>query len=266
MSKKRSNFIDAHNHLVYTYYDPIHVDWIIEQMVANNIEFMILNGGHSKENEQILEIAQKFDHLNIIKPVIGIHPEDCQGANDFERYEHLINDKVVGIGEIGLDYYYENAATRENQLASFENQLKLAKKLNLPVVIHIRDKENEWNAYADVYNLLKKYPVKHMLHTYSGNLEWTQKFIELDSYFSFSGTVTYGSNQQARDVIKIVPLNRILVETDAPYLRPHPYANEKNEPNKVIFTTYYIAGLLGLGMDKFVAKINSNLRELFKLK
>lgn len=266
MSKKRSKFVDAHCHLTNSSYLLEHIDMIIEQAISNNIEFLVVNGGHEKENLQILKLIERYKQLNILIPAIGIHPEDGKDENDYLRVEPLINDSIKAIGEIGLDYYYEDGPSRENQIKSMEGQLKLAQKFNLPVVIHIRDKEDCDQAYQDVYDLMKKYKVKFMLHTYSGTVEWAEKFKELDAYFSFSGTVTFASNQNARNIIKIVPLNRILVETDSPYLRPHPYVDEKNEPNKVLFVSYYIGGLLEMGMDKFVSIVNKNLRELFNIK
>ncbi|MEE3928244.1 TatD family hydrolase [Mycoplasmopsis ciconiae] len=275
MSKKNTKFIDAHAHVTSKYYSYDAMYHIFTQMLENDIEFLILNGGHRQENKEIIELKKMLkntdnplnkDLSKLIQPCIGIHPEDSQGADDYLLIKDLINDDIVGIGEIGLDYYYADALSREEQIASFENQVKLAKELNLPVVVHIRDKENTWLAYEDAFEILKKYKVKHMLHTFAGNTQIAKKFLEIDSYFSFSGVITFGSSQQTREVVKMIPLERILTETDSPYLRPHPFKNEINEPNKVMFTAYYIAGVLNIGMDKFVARVNKNVRELFNIK
>ncbi|EFF41167.1 TatD family hydrolase [Mycoplasmopsis alligatoris] len=264
MSKKRTNFVDAHCHLSQKYYKISELENIIKKASENNIEFLIVNGGHEQENHEVIELAKKHSHL---KAVIGIHPEDGKDENDVKRFESLIDQNVIGIGELGIDYYYEDAPTRENQIKSMNGQLKLAAKLNLPVVIHIRDKENSEQAFEDVYELVKKYKnLKFMLHTYAGNIEWAKKFMQFNCYFSFSGTVTFGSSDVTREVIKFLPLDRILTETDSPYLRVHPYTGLINEPNTVIFVSYYIAGLKGVGMDKFVSAINKNLRTLFDLK
>lgn len=264
MGKKRSNFIDAHNHITTKFYSEEQIQKIMDKAIENDIEFMIVNGGHRSENIEVLELAKKYP---IIKPAIGIHPEDGEGENDVLLYKHLINEDVVAIGEIGLDYYYEDAPSRENQLKSFENQVKLASELKLPVVIHIRDKEEQDLAYKDAYEILKKYKnLKIMLHTYAGDIEWAKLFLELGCYFSFSGVITFGSSDKTRKVLEFIPLDNILIETDAPYLRPHPFKNILNEPNQVLFTTYYAAGLKKVGVEKFVTKINSNLRKLFNLK
>ncbi|WP_255558948.1 TatD family hydrolase [Mycoplasma sp. Ms02] len=261
---KKTLFIDAHSHVTSKYYLEQHIDMILEQFDFNRVEFTILNGGHKEENKGVLELAKKYPDK--IKPAIGIHPETITSKDDYKLILDLIDENVLAIGEIGLDYYYEDGPSREMQLINFEEQLKIAQERNLPVVIHIRDKEDSDLAYADAYETLKKYKVKAMLHTYAGTVEWAKKFIELDCYISFSGTITFSSNQQARDVIKIVPLNRILCETDAPYLRPHPYTGEKNEPNTIVYTTYYAAGVLDLGMEKFVARVNKNAKEFLGIK
>ncbi|QGZ97437.1 TatD family deoxyribonuclease [Mycoplasma sp. NEAQ87857] len=265
MSKKRNKFVDAHNHLSIAYYKSPHIiDMIVEQAIANRIEFFIVNGGHPEENLEVIQLSQKYP---IIKPCVGIHPESGIDGNDYLKVEPLITPHIVGIGEIGLDYYYEDAPTRENQIASFKNQIKLAHKYNLPAVIHLRDKENEFQAYQDAYEILKEFPnLKFMFHTYAGNLEWAKKFLEFKNcYFSFSGVVTFGSANITREVIKFLPLDRILTETDSPYLRVHPYTGDTNEPNTVLFVAYYIAGLKEVGMEKFVDRVNRNLRNLFNL-
>ncbi|WP_025755159.1 TatD family hydrolase [Mycoplasmopsis cricetuli] len=263
MAKKRTKFVDAHNHLTDKYYPEWAIDEIIQQAKIHNIEFMIVNGGHREENYKVIELAKKYQ---IVKPAIGIHPEDLKHNDDIKLIEPLINEQIIAIGEIGIDYYYEDASDPELQKQAFENQVILAQKYNLPVIVHIRDKENCYQAYEDVYKILSKYKVKSMLHTFAGNLEMAKKFQTLNCYFSFSGTVTYGSADETRKIIEYLPLDKILTETDSPYLRVHPYTGELNEPNTVLFVSYYIAGIKKIGMDKFVNKINSNLRKLFNLK
>ncbi|MFV8418712.1 TatD family hydrolase [Mycoplasma sp. CR] len=266
MGKKRNKFVDAHNHISINYYkSPDIIDMIVEQAHHNRIDFLMVNGGHPEENKEVLELAKKYE---IIKPIIGIHPESGVDGNDYKQVEELLTPDVVGIGEIGLDYYYEDAPSRQNQIDSMTNQIILANKYKLPAVIHIRDKENCDLAYQDAYDILSKYPeTKCMLHTYSGTLQWAKKFEQFPNlYFSFSGSITYGTNNQAREVISYLPLERMLTETDAPYLRVHPYTGELNEPNTVLFVAYYMAGIKQVGMEKFVDRINRNLRNLFGLK
>ncbi|ADE19774.1 TatD family hydrolase [Mycoplasma crocodyli] len=265
MSKKRTSFVDAHCHLFdKNYINDFSVDKMIERAIKNNIEFLIVNGGHEKENKKIIDLSKKYP---IVKALIGIHPEDGKDKDDYKKIENLIDENVCGIGELGLDYYYEDAPSREKQIESLEGQIKLAHSKKLPVVLHVRDKEGSDLAFEDTYKIVSKFNgLKFMLHTYAGNIEWAKKFMKFNCYFSFSGVVTFGSNDQAREVVKFLPVERILVETDSPYLRSHPYVNLVNEPSTVLFVAYYVAGLKGIGMDKFNTIINRNLRELFNLK
>lgn len=268
MSKKKNKFVDAHCHINLTYYkNPEVIKEIVSASSTNRVEFFINNGGHPKENIEVIELAKKY---SVFKACIGIHPEAGKNANDYQEVEKLLlenREYISGIGEIGLDYYYEDGLDKNRQIDSFKNQIKLADKYNLPAVIHIRDKVDSFQAYQDVYSILKEYPnLKCMLHTFAGNTEWAQKFLEFKNlYFSFSGVITFGSSQNTRDVIKLIPLERILTETDSPYLRPHPYIDEINEPNTVVYVSYYLAGLKNVGMDKFVDRVNKNLRILFNL-
>ncbi|TDV24474.1 TatD DNase family protein [Mycoplasmopsis mustelae] len=268
MSKKRNKFVDAHCHVVSSYYkNPEIINEIVIAAKYNNIEFFINNGGHPNENFEVIKLAQKYP---IFKACIGIHPEAGSDIKDYVEVEQLLlkyRDSVIGIGEIGIDYFYPDAPTRENQIKSFLNQIKLSDKYNLPAVIHIRDQDKQFTAYQDVYEILKQFPnLKCMLHTFAGDEFWAQKFLEFPNlYFSFSGVITYGSSKITKNVIQMLPLDRILTETDSPYLRVHPYTGEKNEPNTVVYVSYYLAGLKGVGMDKFVDRINRNLRKLFNL-
>ncbi|QDF65146.1 TatD family hydrolase [Mycoplasma nasistruthionis] len=264
MAKKQTLFIDAHSHIADPRFNDSAIVEIVNAFQYNRIEFTFVNGGNVYDNQRTLALKQALpDKVEI---AIGIHPEAIKTGQEWLTVEPMLNNDVKAIGEIGLDYYYDDAPDRQVQLASFENQVILALKHNLPVVVHIRDKENSDLAYQDAFEILEKHKPKFMLHTYAGSVEWAHKFIKLGGYISFSGTITFGSNQTARHVAKIVPLDRILTETDAPYLRPHPYINEINEPNTVIYTAYYLGGLLGLGMDKFVSRVNKNIKEFLNIK
>ncbi|WP_036452499.1 TatD family hydrolase [Mycoplasma buteonis] len=266
MSKKRNKFIDAHCHLSLKYYKNEEIlDEIILATKHNRLEFLIVNGGHAEENLETLKLAEKYPE--IVKPCVGLHPEDKLSENDGEIIEKIVNNQVVGIGEIGLEYFYETENSREIQLKSLESQILLALKLDLPVVVHLRDKDDSEQAYQDFYQIMKKYPnLRVMLHTYAGTKEWSEKFLTFKNlYFSFSGVATFGSADQTREVIKFLPLDRILTETDSPYLRVHPYTGETNEPNTVLYVSYYLAGLKSVSMEKFVDRVNRNLRTLFRI-
>ncbi|VEU70037.1 TatD family hydrolase [Mycoplasmopsis glycophila] len=265
MGKKRNKFIDAHCHLSLEFYkNEAIIDEIILAAEHNRIDFFIVNGGHEQENHYVKELAKKYD---IIKPCVGFHPEDKVQGNEGEKLEKLIDSSVVAVGEIGLEYFYDWGSTREQQLNSVKSQIAIAKKYDLPAVVHLRDKENCYQAYEDFYQIMQENKdLRVMLHTFAGNKEWAQKFMEFKNlYFSFSGVATFGSAETTREVIKEIPLNRILVETDSPFLRVHPYTGETNEPNTVLYVYYYVAGLKGIGMEKFVDRVNRNVRELFRI-
>ncbi|WP_426461300.1 TatD family hydrolase [Mycoplasma hafezii] len=267
MSKKRNKFVDAHCHLSMEYYKSQEIlDEIINATYHNRVEFLIVNGGHQKENIEVKELAKKYPA--VVKPCVGFHPEDKPDGTEGAKLEPLIDETVVGVGEIGLEYFYDWGSTREQQLESLEAQILVAIKHDLPVVVHLRDKEDSEQAYEDFYFIMQRYPnLRVMLHTYAGTLKWAEKFMEFKNlYFSFSGVVTFGTAEHTREVIKYLPLDRILTETDSPFLRVHPYTGEKNEPNTVLYVAYYIAGLKGIGMEKFVDRVNRNLRNLFRLK
>lgn len=247
-------YIDAHTHPLKEYY-PKNNDVILK---AHNkgVKIMMITGCNKKENQEVLELTKNFDFTF---PVIGIHPNESNGKIDGETIEDQWNESVKGIGEIGLDYYYEGYK-KKVQIESFEAQIEVAKKHKIPVVVHMRD------SYEDLYEIIKKYhkEVTFMIHTYSGDLDWAKKFYDLGCYFSFSGTVTY-KNKKLIEVVQWLPLERILTETDAPYLAPAHKRGQTNYSNYVIHTANYLAGLKGLSIEKFTDRVYKNLKFLFKL-
>ncbi|WP_027120511.1 TatD family hydrolase [Mycoplasmopsis lipofaciens] len=247
-------YIDCHTHPLKSYYkDNFHV---IEHSRSKNIVAMMVTGCDPKENEEVKKICKQFDYTF---PVIGIHPNCSSGKKDGEILENQIDENIKAIGEIGLDFHYPNT-NKKNQIESLIAQINVAKKYNLPVVIHMRD------AYAELYEILKNYPdVQFMIHTYSGNLEWAKKFYELGCYFSFSGVVTYKNANKTIEVLKWLPIDKILTETDAPYLSPSHKRGELNYSNYVIYTVHYIAGIKQMSVEKFADQILKNAKELFKI-
>ncbi|RIV16608.1 TatD family hydrolase [Mycoplasmopsis gallopavonis] len=266
MGKKRNKFIDAHCHISLDIYkDEAIIEEIMLAALHNKIDFFIVNGGHTKENLYVKELAKKYD---LVKPCVGFHPEDKPQGNEGEILESLIDESIVAIGEVGLEYFYDWGSSREQQLASLRSQIQVGIKHDLPIVVHLRDKEDSDQAYQDFYDIMKENPnLRVMLHTFVGTVEWAKKFLEFPNlYLSFSGVSTFGSAENTREVIKITPLDRMLLETDAPFLRVHPYTGEKNEPNTILYVYYYVGGLKGIGMEKFVDRINRNVRNLFRIK
>lgn len=203
----------------------------------------VLVGTNIETSKEVLEMAQLDQNFYA---TVGVHPHDCDQL-DIKKLEKLAkNNKVVGIGEIGLDYYWldkkdpKTEQIIEKQKEVFISQLKLANKLNLPISLHIRDKNKQ--AYDDALAVIKEHrPVNNfVLHCVSGPVHYIEQMIELGAYFGFDGNVTYKNAENIREILRMVPKDKIVVETDAPYLPPVPYRGKVCEPWMVVVTTEYI--------------------------
>ena len=247
--------IDTHCHL---YDDKLYpkLDEIILNAKKANVEKMICIGDNLNTSLKSLEIAEKY---NNIYATVGIHPHESKDASEkylskIERYSN--HQKVVAIGEIGLDYYY-NFSDSKIQKAVFLEQLKLAKKLNLPSVIHCRD------AYEDLLEIIiESEHNKGVIHCFSGDLEFANKIINLGYYISFTGMITFV--KELEDVIKNISLNHILIETDSPYLAPVPYRGKINEPAYVEKIAEKIAEIKNLSAKEVIDITTNNANVLFK--
>lgn len=193
---------------------------------------------------------------------IGIHPSDAKAANsdDLNKIEKLISKKVIAIGEIGLDYYWDKGENiKELQRNYFISQIKLANKYNLPISIHCRD------AYGDCLDILKKYPVNKggVLHAYAGSKEMAQEFMKLGFYFGFGGTLTFKNANNIKSNCEAIPLDRILLETDAPYLTPVPHRGETNHSKYLCYVRDEIARIKNVSPEKVDEITTENFKHLF---
>lgn len=224
------------------------------------VTHMAVVGSDIKTSLKAVEIALLDSNLYAI---CGLHPSDTDNFNDdFEAFKIMWNlDQVVGIGEIGLDYHFENT-NKEKQLYYFEKFLQMSCEYHKPVIIHCRD------AYQDTYTLLEKYYQQLdgiILHCYSGSVEMMQRFLKLGCYISIAGTVTFKNAKEIKEVAKLVPLDRLLVETDDPYLTPAPYRGQVNQPAYVHYVVQEIALLRNIPFDD-IAKITfENAKKVFHL-
>ena len=247
--------IDTHCHL---YDDKLYpkLDEIILNAKKANVEKMICIGDNLNTSLKSLAIAEKY---NNIYATIGIHPHESKDASEkyLSKIESYSNhQKVVAIGEIGLDYYY-NFSDSKIQKVVFLEQLKLAKKLNLPSVIHCRD------AYEDLLEIIiESEHDKGVIHCFSGDLEFANKIINLGYYISFTGMITFV--KELEDVIKNISLNHILIETDSPYLAPVPYRGKINEPAYVEKVAEKIAEIKNLSAKEVIDITTNNANVLFK--
>ena len=213
-------YIDTHCHMVKEYYDDM--DKYVSNCTLNNVKKIIVNATDKKSCLEVLELVKKYD---IVYGALGFHPTELDevGEEDFDWLEEVINnDKIVAIGEIGLDYHYDNI-DKEKQICFFKRQLEIAVKYNKPIIVHTRD------SIQDTYDILKKYNVKGVIHCYSGSLEMAREFIKLGYYIGIGGISTFKNASNIINVIKNIDLEYIVLETDSPYLTPVPYRKYKNE-------------------------------------
>ena len=249
-------FIDTHCHLSSSDYDDI--DLVINENRKAGMEKIIVSACDKKDFEEAFLLSEKYKDVFL---TIGYHPEyvdDIVPADIVELDVLLKKEKVVGVGEIGLDYHYTKD-NREAQIALFEQQLALAEKNNLPVVIHSRD------ATEDTINTLKKYKVKGVIHCFSGSLEVAEIYIRMGFKLGFGGVVTF-SNSNLYKVVEKIGLPNIVLETDSPYLAPVPYRGKQNSSKYVTVIAQKIADILWLSLEEVASVTTSNACELFDLK
>ncbi len=238
----------------------IDVDTLVQNAHNNNVTHMAVVGSDFQTSVKALEIAKHYENIYAI---CGLHPNDSELFNDsLQIFFPLLQDpRTIGIGEIGLDYHYENT-NKEKQKYYFEKFLSLASEIHKPVIIHCRD------AYLDTYELLEKYHQKLdgiILHCYSGSVEMMQRFLKLGCYISIAGTVTFKNAKEIKEVVQSVPLNKLLVETDDPYLTPVPYRGKQNQPAYVVFVIQEIAKLKAMNYDDIAAITFNNAKKVFHL-
>ena len=243
---------DSHCHLVNEDYN---IDEIIEKAKENDVKYLIVSGSERDDNKLNIKLLDKYDNIFLSA---GYHPSMASSVteDDYNFLEKcLMNDRVVAVGEIGLDYHY-GKEDMEDQKELFRRQLDLAKKYNKPVVIHTRD------AFLDTYNILREYNLSGVIHCFSGSLEVAKQYLDLGYYLGIGGVVTF-KNSKLKDVIKEIGLGRVVFETDSPYLSP--IRGEKNEPGNVKLVCEFISDLLDLSFDEVANITSNNVINLFRL-
>ncbi|MHB8840507.1 MAG: TatD family hydrolase [Candidatus Aquicultor sp.] len=256
--KKTVGLTDTHAHL-----DLFGSDQAIEAVVARakeqGVTKIITVADKLDSSHRAVELAEKFDE---VYAAVGIHPHDAKTVNPdtIKELKKLAkHPKVVAIGEIGLDYY-KNHSPRPTQQKVFAQQLDLASELGLPVIIHDRD------ADEDVLKIITKHrPKKGVFHCFSGDIAYAQTVLAMNFYISIAGTVTFKNAGELVDVAKFVPLTKLLVETDSPYLTPHPHRGRKNEPANVRLVAEKIAEIKGIDVSKLLASTQENVSLLFSI-
>lgn len=249
-------YIDSHCHLSKEYYDSI--DEIVNKAKDNNVNKLIISGCDKNGIIEGLDIINKYENIYM---TIGFHPSEANitTAEDLIWLENLIkeNDKIIAVGEIGLDYYWVKD-NKEQQRDLFRKQLSIATRLNLPVVIHSRE------ATQETYDILKEYDLIGIIHCYSGSLEMAKEYIKLGYKIGIGGVVTF-KNTNLVEVVKEIDLKDITLETDSPYLAPTPYRGKQNSPEYIPIIAQKIAEIKGIPKEEVGKITTNNIKELFNI-
>lgn len=252
---------DTHAHLDDRRFDKDR-DAVIKRCKEEGISYILNAGADLVSSVKSINLSKQYD---FIYASVGVHPHDASDMDEdtctvlAELAEN--NDKVKAIGEIGLDYHYDNSP-RDIQRQRFAEQLDMAKQLKLPVIIHDRE------SHEDVMNILKKSGIKEVggvLHSFSGSYEMAKECLKLNMYISISGPVTFRNARKTVEVVKNIPLENLLIETDSPYLTPEPYRGKRNYPGYVRYVAEKIADIKGISFEE-VAKVTlENGKRLFRI-
>lgn len=251
---------DSHTHLDAEQFD-IDRDLVIKRARLNGVSYILNPGADFDSSVKAVELAEKHD---FIFAAVGVHPHDAETMDLMmrEKLEEMAKNPVVkAIGEIGLDYY-RDLSPRDIQIKWFTEQIRMAKRLSLPIIIHDRD------ANEDVFNILKAekaFETGVLMHCYSGSKELAMQYVKLGAMISIAGPVTYKNARKTIEVVEAVPLDRLLIETDAPYLTPEPNRGKRNEPMFVKHTCQRMAIIKGITFEEMAEATLINAKNFFKI-
>jgi TatD DNase family protein len=247
--------VDTHSHIFKEYYE--NIQDVLDRASANGVNKVVVATDTIASCYEVIENSKKFDNYYFC---LGIHPENIdEDLNELTKLieENLDNPKFVGIGEIGLDYYWTKD-NKEKQIEIFDYQLKLAEKYNKPVVVHSRE------ATKDTQDILEKYNLVVDIHCFSGSKETADIYIKRGYYIGVGGVFTF-KNSNLKDVIKNIPLDNILLETDSPYLAPVPHRGNPNEPAYIRDIAEYLASIKEIPFEDIENKTSKNATKIFHI-
>ena len=250
-----SNIFDTHAHYDDSRFDDDR-DELLSSLSENGVSHIVNCGCDLKSSLSTLALSEKHA---FIYAAIGVHAHEAADTtdNELEVIEDLYkNSKVVAVGEIGLDYHYD-FSPRDRQLEVFERQLILANKLGLPVIVHDRE------AHEDTMNLLKKHRPKGVVHCFSGSAEMAKEIVKLGMYIGTGGAVTFKNAKKPVEVVEYLPLDRLLLETDAPYMTPVPFRGQRCDSAHIAFTAEKIAEIKKIEVQELINICNENAKRLF---
>jgi TatD DNase family protein len=251
---------DSHSHLDDKQFDHDR-DLVIKRARLNDVTFILNPGADFSSSVRAVALAEQY---NFIFAAVGVHPHDAESMDDemLEKLEQMaLNPNVKAIGEIGLDFY-RDLSPRDIQIKWFTAQIRMAKRLNLPVIIHDRD------ANEEVLRILKEehaFETGVLMHCYSGSRELANQYVKLGAMISIAGPVTYKNARKTVEVVEAVPLDRLLIETDAPYLTPEPNRGKRNEPMFVTHTCQRMATIKGISYEEMAKATLDNAVRFFKI-
>ncbi|ATQ35211.1 Mg-dependent DNase [Mesoplasma entomophilum] len=264
---KDNKIFDAHIHFNDDYkYTEQMIDPMIKEAIENDVEGFLCASFDVKSSLKAVELSKKYG--GIIFAGIAIHPNDVSKTDlsVLDTLDELANNKeVIAIGETGLDYFYtkEDAAL---QKVFFNKHIELAIKHNKVLQVHIRDHVDSYEAYDDVIEILKKYSIKKVvIHCFSANTEYAQKFLDLGCYINIGGAVTFKNAKALQEAVLNIPLEKMLVETDAPYLTPHPNRGKLNEAKYINLTVEKIAELKNTTREEVIKNTTRNAKLIFNI-
>ena len=250
---------DTHAHVNDQAFDADR-ETLLQSLPEQGVQYLMNVGCSLESSRECVALAQKYPY---IYASIGSHPDSADEVNDavLEEYRKLckLNPKVKAIGEIGLDYYYEDIP-RDVQKKAFTMQLELARELEMPVIVHQRD------AHEDGLTIVRQFPdVTGVFHCYSGSAEMARQLVELGWYIGFTGVLTFKNARKAIETAQAIPLDRIVIETDCPYMAPEPFRGKRNDPGKVFRMAEKLAELRGISPEEAQRITLENGKRLYRI-
>lgn len=252
------NIFDTHSHYDDSKFDPDREE-LLSQLQSRGITNIVSCGCDIETTQYNFDLAQKYDYIYF---AAGFHPECLEGAalDDLKRIENFAkNEKCVAIGEIGLDYHWMSSS-KDIQKSFFQSQIELAQKLDKPVIVHDRE------AHGDTLDILKNMKPKGVVHCFSGSKEMAKDVIKLGMYIGINGVVTFNNARKSLEVVKEIPLERLVLETDCPYLAPVPMRGKINNSSYIPYIAEKIASLLNMDTQELLNITNENAKRLYNLK
>ncbi len=277
-------FVDSHCHIDGKAFDADR-DEVVRRAKDAGVKFMLAIGTgnpHNGEIKKAVDVAEQYEN---VFASVGVHPHDALAYDD-KAENHLIDlvkssDKIIAWGEIGLDFYYDNSP-RDVQIEVFKRQIHIAKDLNLPIIIHSRDANDEtveilrdecvwkmengkWKTENEAEENSNNKFRGGIMHCFGGSAEMALDLMEIGFLISFAGNVTFKKAENLRDAARVVPLEKLLIETDCPFLTPAPFRGKRNEPGFVVHTAQFLAEFYGIELEKLANQTTRNFLDFFKI-